>query len=86
MRTYTLKIVVEPYEGGFQASCGALRHLGAVTEAPTPVQALLSMSGVIETILQKLRADGKQIDDVWIDDSAVESCSAEITIVEQDDS
>jgi hypothetical protein len=44
------------------------------------------MSGVIETILQKLRADGKQIDDVWIDDSAVESFSAEITIVEQDDS
>jgi predicted RNase H-like HicB family nuclease len=58
VKTYTLKVVVEPDGDGFHAFCPALRHLGAVTQGSTEAEALRNINEVVQMIVDELREDG----------------------------
>jgi predicted RNase H-like HicB family nuclease len=58
MKTDTIKVVVEPNEGGFHAHCSALRRFGAVTQGATPEEALKYINEVVRIIVDELREDG----------------------------
>jgi len=55
MKTYAFKVVVEPDEGGYDAYCPALRHLGAVTQGATEDEAFRNIDEVIHMIVDELR-------------------------------
>ena len=53
-----LTVVVEPDQGDFHAYCPALRHLGAVTQGSTEVEALRNINEIVQTIMDELREVG----------------------------
>jgi predicted RNase H-like HicB family nuclease len=71
MKTYTFKVAVEPDEGGYHAYCPALRHLGAVTQGATEVEALANINEVVQIIVDELREDGQPLPEVSTDDVEV---------------
>ena len=71
MKTYALRVVVEPDEGGWHAYCPALRHLGAVTQGATEAEALANIHEVVQMIMDELRQDGLPLPEATPDDIEV---------------
>lgn len=82
MKAHCFKIVVEPRENGYQAYCPALKQLGVVCRGDTASEALFHVNEEIQSALDKMREEGKPLDDVWIDDSAVEGWRGTLTVIE----
>jgi predicted RNase H-like HicB family nuclease len=61
MKTYTFRVVVEPDEGGYHASCPALRQFGAETQGATAEEALKNINEVVQKIVDELREDGSPL-------------------------
>ena len=68
MKTYSLKIVVEPDEDAlgnpaWHAYCPALESLGAATSGRTREEALKNINEVIYAIVQEFIEEGKPLPD-----------------------
>jgi predicted RNase H-like HicB family nuclease len=61
MKTYTFKVVVEPDEDRWHASCPVLERYGAATWGQTQQEALRRIREVVELVVAELREDGVPI-------------------------
>ncbi len=71
MRTYAYKVIVEPDEGGWHAYCPALRAHGAVTQGATESEALKNINEVVQTMVDELLEEGKELPGASGDDVEV---------------
>lgn len=61
MKTYLFKVVLEPDDDLWAASCPALNHLGAATWGKTKEEALKHIHEVVQMIVEELAEDGEPI-------------------------
>lgn len=67
MKTYIFKVVVEPDEDAWFASCPALEQYGAATWGATQEEALKHIDEVVHMVIKELVEDGEPIpEDVHI--------------------
>ena len=61
MKTYLFKVVIEPDEDAWFASCPALEQYGAATWGKTKEEALKHIDEVVHMIIKELVEDGDPI-------------------------
>ena len=61
MKSYVLRVVVEPDEDRWHAYCPVLEEQGAVTWGYTKEEALKNIQEVIEMIVEELKEDKEPI-------------------------
>jgi predicted RNase H-like HicB family nuclease len=61
MKTYVFKVVIEPDEDAWFASCPALEQYGAATWGATQEEALKHIDEVAHMIIKELLEDGEPI-------------------------
>lgn len=71
MKTYAFKVVVEPDEDRWFASCPTLEKYGAATWGYTKEEALKHIHEVVEMVIEELVEDGEPIPESPHEDVAV---------------
>jgi predicted RNase H-like HicB family nuclease len=61
MKTYTFKIVIEPDEEGWFASCPVLESKGAATWGKTKEEALQYIEEVVRVVVESMREHGEAL-------------------------
>jgi predicted RNase H-like HicB family nuclease len=61
MKTYIFRVVIEPDEDVWAASCPALEYLGAATWGKTKEEAFKHITEVVQMIVEELVEEGKPI-------------------------